>query len=854
MNYWKSCSMKKTILSFILLFIFYGFCHAQELHDNDFIDIEYFDSLCPGFEYRYNTIQACKYSNNAIEETIALLEGTISSIEAQNGLFDDINYFEAIRLVCAKCLIIGDYRCVDSILFATKKFLFENFENPFDFNGIYKYNRAASWIEINEGRFDSAKNLLEEILIHESDSLEFLSAIQDLTLCYLQLQQYDDFIRTAKASISVADAMSLDANNEFFKITSKKLEAYLSVIADNDLEKGIAILENLADDLKGKEAYTRLRCSILDDLCYCYISSNQTDKYIQIKNEILDNSILSKEEKIVVLESLVGVEWLNASDKDIIEHAIMHSDLVKALAVDNLIKYSPTQNIPKWSQLMEKIDKDSYILNRFPNSKEVCGLCYDNELLLKNDLFSSDYAIRKYVNKEGDACQKRLLHEIDSLREHIVYMAANEEYSESYSYDLAFLETDLMKKLPMSKIVDGGITTWEDVSSSLKSDEIAIEITDCNVLYPQDSVYSQLMALVVTHNCSSPKCIKLGNYYEIAEDLKKLFSGDAYSINQVYSTANNTIYRLLWGKLEKQLLGKKNIYISSNTLLSFVNIGALLSVDGKRMSDKLNIRILSSTARIVSETKNIQYSNATLFGGSDFGEKEILVGNSYSEIIRAINSRGEFKELHGAIEEVNEIKNEFEKANKTALAFSGKNANENNFRSLNGKASQIIHIATHCFNIRDMENHRFLSNLTAIDSREGAMIGTGFILSKANQTWDSCLLNDPKEDGILLSEDISRLNLEDCDLLVLAGCQSGEGKMDKDGIYGLQRAFKRAGVNTLLLSLWNVDDNVAKEFMVCFYRYLLQTNNKYTAYYQAQNEIRNKYSDPYYWASFIMLD
>lgn len=58
----------------------------------------------------------------------------------------------------------------------------------------------------------------------------------------------------------------------------------------------------------------------------------------------------------------------------------------------------------------------------------------------------------------------------------------------------------------------------------------------------------------------------------------------------------------------------------------------------------------------------------------------------------------------------------------------------------------------------------------------------------------------------------------------------------------------------MLLSLWNVDDNVTKEFMVSYYKSLMLTNNKYSAYNSAQKEIRDKYKNPYYWAAFIILD
>lgn len=302
-----------------------------------------------------------------------------------------------------------------------------------------------------------------------------------------------------------------------------------------------------------------------------------------------------------------------------------------------------------------------------------------------------------YVYQYGDVDCKNLLSEIDSLRGYIVYQAAKKEYGESYSYDLSFFETDLMKKLPMSKIIDNQIKTWKDISMALKEDEIAIEITDCNILFPQDSVYSQLMALIVTKNCASPICVKLGNYYEVADELRLLFSGDALNINDVYSTPNNTIYQLLWKKLEKQLMGIKTVYISTNTLMSLVNLGALIAPDGERVSDKFNIRMLSSTAEIVDGFDSEQYTNAVLFGGGDFGNKDTLDDNLYAEVVRAITDRGDFKELKGAIDEVNAIYDELSERNVQTQRFVGADATERNFRLITGTANQIIHIATHCF-------------------------------------------------------------------------------------------------------------------------------------------------------------
>ena len=78
--------------------------------------------------------------------------------------------------------------------------------------------------------------------------------------------------------------------------------------------------------------------------------------------------------------------------------------------------------------------------------------------------------------------------------------------------------------------------------------------------------------------------------------------------------------------------------------------------------------------------------------------------------------------------------------------------------------------------------------------------------------------------------------------------------MTYDGVSGLQRGFKMAGAKTILMSLWNIDDNATSYMIINFYSELLRSGLIYQAYRYAQRKVREKYIDPYYWASFILLD
>lgn len=84
--------------------------------------------------------------------------------------------------------------------------------------------------------------------------------------------------------------------------------------------------------------------------------------------------------------------------------------------------------------------------------------------------------------------------------------------------------------------------------------------------------------------------------------------------------------------------------------------------------------------------------------------------------------------------------------------------------------------------------------------------------------------------------------------------RDGIGELNSDGVFGLQRAFKRAGVETLIMSLWKVSDNATQLLMTEFYRNWLSGQDKHTAFRRAQDAVRERYEEPTYWAGFIMLD
>ena len=111
----------------------------------------------------------------------------------------------------------------------------------------------------------------------------------------------------------------------------------------------------------------------------------------------------------------------------------------------------------------------------------------------------------------------------------------------------------------------------------------------------------------------------------------------------------------------------------------------------------------------------------------------------------------------------------------------------------------------------------------------------------------------------IMRKEIADIDLRGLDLVVLSACQTGLGDIAQgEGIFGLQRGFKKAGANSVLMSLWEVDDKATQILMTQFYKNLLSGQSKRQSLLSAQKFLREidggKYNTPKYWAAFIMLD
>jgi CHAT domain-containing protein len=111
---------------------------------------------------------------------------------------------------------------------------------------------------------------------------------------------------------------------------------------------------------------------------------------------------------------------------------------------------------------------------------------------------------------------------------------------------------------------------------------------------------------------------------------------------------------------------------------------------------------------------------------------------------------------------------------------------------------------------------------------------------------------DDVVDGLLTAGEIFDMKLQ-ADLVVLSACNTGGGTITGDGVVGLSRSLISAGVPSVLVSLWAVNDDSTAFLMTEFYRNLQQNPDKAVALRQAMLTTMKQYPNPKQWAAFTLI-
>ena len=483
------------------------------------------------------------------------------------------------------------------------------------------------------------------------------------------------------------------------------------------------------------------------------------------------------------------------------------------------------------------------------------GALYDGVLLSKGLLLNTELELTRLLQQSGSEEVLHLYQRLYVLRNRLKNRSG---LSAGLRDSLGKSVRDIEQALIRSSQKYGDYTRrlqirWQQVADALPDGAIAIEFITAPVA--KDSLC--YAALTLKKGYDEPRLTRLFRQEELREVVQN---------HDVY--ASDILTKLLWEPLQAECAGVSDIYFSPTADLHMIAIESLPGRE-QHLGGTSRIYRLSSTRELLAEPSG-EGRDAVLYGGlvyrMSIGEmaldqerhpvarqRDFAFNPFVDSLGRGVSRR--IPELPATKTEVEEIAALMETAGReelTARMFRENEGTEAAFKSLSGRNTRIIHLATHGFYVPPVQKD--VSDGGTLE--DDALARCGLYLAGADNKFRGADIPEGVDDGILTAAEVALLDLRGLDMVVLSACDTAKGDMDGDSVFGLQRGFKKAGANSIIMSLWSVDDAATRLLMTEFYRGWTGGLSKYEALERAKARVRSdeRYGDSRYWAAFILLD
>lgn len=476
------------------------------------------------------------------------------------------------------------------------------------------------------------------------------------------------------------------------------------------------------------------------------------------------------------------------------------------------------------------------------------ALLNENILKFRNNYTEGGTGISKELLQK----EETYIVQIDQCKEHILQAKKEQNKAKEALYlqkrlsleqELNAFEQQLQETYPSYRSWNYGrdsIVSPKEVQTYLANDALFIEyfISDHHVFIIYIS--KEIVKIKEVPN------IELSVFKDKVRDLRRALSNVSFILQQeqeAYQSFCEASYWLYDNILEDSLLiGKKHLIIVPDRDLHYVPFEVLLSTPPTRQGidyqvlpyliQKYSIHYEYSAAIMVNNQRKVNTSNGNILGfaadyGQQFNYQNLPPSLSKERSAEEIHTHNSAAPIPGTIIELEQIKRQFE-----GTFYTHEAANERNFKQqLNHQSYSVVHLAMH--GVVDY-NHPAYSALLFTENL------------------------DSLEDNLLYSYETQHLNGKHANLVVLSACKTGYGKYAQgEGIISLGRSFMYAGIPSIVMTLWELNDETSVEVIQSFYTGLADGLSKDQAMQKAKIEYlqNNKgfTAHPFFWASMICI-
>ncbi len=787
------------------------------------------------------------------EKPISFMKQYLASVENGTEVFQDSVYIGMTTLLASSYAQNGQIHDADTLLTHVINYMTRTEKkSPLAYSLFVARGSILSILQNYDIASVYLKSALDMVNEQEGIGENYSVILSMLAVCHMNMFDIERAQKEIEESITIIEhTESKFSLSNMIGIYQKAGAIYNET---GFIEKAEFYTKKAYDLSDGNDMYVSEYINAANNLAVIFSDTERYEDALSILHQMLKKP-LSEIEKSSVYNSIFLANYFMDNEEDAVKYANLCSNSLKDISSDLYSSFPvmTTENI--WDKNAMQLKVNMGILDKFHHNSKAVEMCYDNSLFIRSLAYDDMSRLRDL--SQTDTIISNLYSEIRNLKserfagDHNVYKALEEKEKQ-------------LKEVLMSKTRNNthtNLPTWRDVKQSLQQGECAIEFITYVGFTRTNSEKKELKyaALILTPETNSPIFVELCTINQLHEVLLNAMIEQEIGINGLYVKEKGSIlYKLIWEKVENIVKGTKKIFISPILGIQDVNIGFIPSPDGRYLNDKYDIRIVTSTAKIFNQEK-ANYTDAYVYGGIEYSKRNQSSNDlSYRSIVineLCDSTRNGFGFLKASVYEVDQIAKTLRDKNVGTDLFCGTDADEASFRRMDGKSPPIIHLSTHGFYLVGFDKHtEYFNKLQAYSNNDNSMLLSGILLADANSAIIGSSGQDPLNDGVLTAEEISLLDLRNTELVVISACETAIGQNLQDGFGGLVRAFKNAGVKSIIASLWKVPDEATAKLMVSFYKYLLSGAEMHQALKIAQKDASMLYPDPYYWASFILLD
>lgn len=497
--------------------------------------------------------------------------------------------------------------------------------------------------------------------------------------------------------------------------------------------------------------------------------------------------------------------------------------------------------------------------------KDFIKTCFSDNLKLKNIVLSNQANLIDRLRSNTDSSINKLASLIKTEKQML-----NLQYSfnpsnrylntDSIETEINKNEKDLTVLFPTYKRAD---VSFDAIKHTLKDNEALIEF----IAYHNTNNEIRYAAFVCTNKNDYPLFINLcaeKNIQSLMQDTKGNWIPEKQLANILYNTAfkesSQKIYTLLWKPLEKYIRNKTTVYYSTTGLIDKIPVNAIPVSSTSDIGSRYQLhRLLNAADYFAGKSTTSGKRKIILFGNMSYDEQNLHATTTTSVPISMYASelsldKKPFATLNS--KGYDSLKNYLKAIQYPFSSYEKENATEDIFKQTDFSQAKFLHISTHGFYTQYRQT-TCCNSLPAdyLPAIKNPLLRCGVVFSGVNTFWTQGKTNDSVNDEILNGLEVSQLDLSGIEILSLNACETGLGDIaGNEGTIGLPSAFKLAGVNKMLVSLWQVNANASDDMILEFYKNLLSGASAADAFAKAQQFIKRKYSLPYYWAGFVLLE